>query len=190
MTETMTYSDPTVMGSWTIPGGVTSFTMQAIGGGGGGYSDSNSGGSQFTGGGGGNCSATFNGIAPGSIVQIYVGGFGSGSNGVGSDGDGGTSQYLPSGQYAGGIGLNGGGGGAFTYVNVITFDNLNQSSVTTTLMIAGGGGGGAGGQGGGAGGYGGGNATFNGASGTGTAPVGGHPVVLITCPRKVETLVL
>ena len=135
---------------FTVPAGVTSITIEAIGGGGGQaiYVDG------CPGGGAGQVQANFS-VNPTDTLKIYIGG--KGLAGIGASG--GTNSYA-SGGNGGGVGNGGGSGGAATCVT------LNND--LTMLVIAGGGGGGAYtttpkllGQGG----YGGGNGNANGGNG-------------------------
>lgn len=109
---------------WTVPGGVTSFTGNVIGGGGG--AGKNRGrrgpdGGAGAGGGAGAARATFNNVSSGQRYEISVGSGGNGSNtdrGSGGSGDnGGTTTISGHGKQIRGSGggrgdeKNGGGGG-------------------------------------------------------------------------------
>ena len=141
---------------FTVPAGVTSLTIEAIGGGGGQGTDSDG----CPGGGGGQVQASFN-VISNDTLNIYIGGGGNHGPSVG-----GKNAYTGGGN--GGRGRNGGSGGAATCIT--TNNNL------TMLIIAGGGGGGAYvttpkilGQGG----YGGGNLNANGGNGGNNGGGGG-----------------
>ncbi|WP_194273965.1 Ig-like domain-containing protein [Variovorax paradoxus] len=126
--------------TWTVPAGVTSVQVVAVGG---------AGGASFSinGGKGGRVSALL-AVTPGEALNLFMGG-GGGSragNGIGGIGGGGSSPD----------GAAGGGGGATTLARG-----------ATVLLIAGGGGGAGSSAGGTSGGDGGGNGAASGAPGSG-----------------------
>lgn len=120
--------------TFTVPAGITSITMTALGGGGGNGCVCGATGTVLGGGGGLN-SATF-AVAPGDVVSIRTGGKG----GDGSTGGAGGTAGFNGGGIGGAAGSNqpgssggsGGGGGGETSVHINS----------TTVMVAGGGGGG------------------------------------------------
>lgn len=112
-------------GSWTVPCGVTSVTVQAWGGGGGGAGDSDN----LTtisgsgGGGGGYCTNTFI-VTPGQIIPYVVGTGGAGGAVAGSGGNGTSSTFLTltagfgtGGSISNGAAGVGGGGSGGTVIN-------------------------------------------------------------------------
>ena len=148
--------------TWTVPAGVTSIKVVAIGGGGGGGGMSGTS-AGSAGGAGGTVTSTLT-VTPGQSLALFVGG------------GGGAGTSAPSGTYGAG-----GGGGASSNVDARAADQI----------IAGGGGGGggyspqtsAGGKGGGvsgAGGAGGTNGSITGGSGGagGTGGAGGSSVMM------------
>ncbi len=144
--ETVTYNSVSTT-TWTVPAGVVSITVTAIGGGGGGGgSDSNQG---AVGRSGARISGTL-AVSPGEVLTISVGSGGAGGSGEAGSAPGGKGGVNSLG-YNGGSGGNsgpngvsgaGGGGGA---ASVVIRNN-------TPLVVAAGGGGGGGGGNNGAGG--------------------------------------
>jgi hypothetical protein len=158
----VTYNDD---GSFTVPSGCTSFTVEALGGGGGG--SAKNGGTKGAGGGsGGHAIKTFSGIAEGTVLEINIGrggacgstaassgGYTGGAGGmigkVGGDGaglgiggaGGAGSLHGGTGGVGGYAGAGGGGGGddclGVSGGGATTF----RSSTGMDLVVAGGGGG-------------------------------------------------
>lgn len=103
-----TYTSST---TWTVPDGVTSIAVIAMGAGGGGGGGATAYGANVAGGGGGGGGggyvfAPYVGVAPGSAISVGVGA--SGAGGTGTDVSGNTSKN----------GGNGGNGGAATFSGV------------------------------------------------------------------------
>ena len=158
-TATCTYLPTGTTQTLTVPAGVTSLQIVAVGGQGG----SGLGG---PGGNGAKVAGTLSGVSPGQVLYVIVGG--NGGNGSGAHANG-----QPGGFYGGGAGGNGsaggGGGGGASEIDIPFF-----SSILRVLIAAGGGGApGAESYGGDAGMDGGGNpvqlSTSGGGAGTSTA---------------------
>ena len=99
---------------WTVPEGITSVTIQAVGGGGGG--------GRYSLGGAGCLVTSTVGVTPGQVLDIYVGGGGVGTTGTVSAGGGGATTVditSPGRIVAGG----GGGGGGYDNVDPNAFPN-------------------------------------------------------------------
>ncbi|MDD4149847.1 MAG: hypothetical protein PHE33_07445, partial [Bacteroidales bacterium] len=182
-------------GSFVVPAGVTSVTVECWGGGGGGRSSAVNGGG---GGGGAYTKASLTGLTVGSTIDITVGGAGAVDNDGGTTitkigsttvasayggkkgtttagGDGGAAQSGYTAAYAGGKGGNGttsstfrggGGGGGSAY----TYQGGGIGSNGAGGLAISGGKGGAGGSGTGNGGKG---ANYNSTADAGTLPGGG-----------------
>ncbi len=152
---TVSYSYTGATSTFTVPAGVTSITVRALGSGGG---IGNSGGGN--GGAGGSSSGTL-AVTPRHVLSILVGGAG-GSGSYGGAGYGG----------GGGGSTNGAGGGGMTWLSA-----TSTFSTSTVILVAGGGGGGSayssaltGGAGGGSSG---GNSVGGGGGGTQSGAGGG-----------------
>lgn len=145
-------------GTYTVPAGVTSITVQCWGGGGGGgavkynyVNDFCAGG----GGGGGFATATF-AVNPGDVISVSIGAFGAGGTNGGNGGVGGTSSVTYSGIKAqasggnGGIGITGSGvgaggnGGTVIVGTGFTGGKGGNGFIGSSFDVGGGGGGGAG----------------------------------------------
>lgn len=147
-------------GTWTVPCGVTSITVQVWGGGGGGYGDNNNDDIVGYGGGGGGFTTAIIPVSPGQIFNYNVG-----SGGIGGSPNGGTGgnsffSTLTANGGAGGTGGIAGQGGTASGGTMNTSGNNGNAGSNPT----GGAGGNGGGPGGGAGGTGGGDGV-NGFSG-------------------------
>ncbi|MDK2770979.1 MAG: GEVED domain-containing protein [Flavobacterium sp.] len=145
-------------GTWTVPCGVTSITVEAWGAGGTGGGSTVNNDSGDGGGSGAYTSGTFT-VTPGSNIAYYVGRSFNGGTGNGADGEDTTI-----------LGMNAGGGQG---------GNANGGSVTGTGGVASGGTTNTNGNNGGAGGTGtggdGGDAPNGGAGGNGTSNANGQP---------------
>lgn len=146
-------------GTYTIPAGVTSITVECRGGGGGGGgAKSSSGGDAAGGGGGGGAySTTTVSVTPGQTITVSIGAGGTqGSNNGGTGGNGGTSSvtYNSSvvasasggmGGVGGTSGAKAGGAGASTGTGTVRFGgNGGNGFIGGSFDFGGGGGGGAG----------------------------------------------
>jgi hypothetical protein len=98
-------------GSWTVPCGVTSVTVQAWGGGGGGAGDGSNATTSGGGGGGGGYSTSSISVTPGTLINFTVGAGGPGGSGNANGTLGGTSTFSTVSAPGGGGGLFAGGGG-------------------------------------------------------------------------------
>jgi hypothetical protein len=142
--------------TFTVPAGVSTVNVVAVGGSGGGA------GSKAPGGFGGELSASL-AVSPGQVLYVEVGGNGGSGSGSGAGGFNGGGK--------GGTGAGGGGGAS----DVRTVPQGESTSLASRVIVAGGGGGGAtapgganaGAGGAGAGGGGAGEETGNGAGGAG-----------------------
>ncbi|WP_158430192.1 glycine-rich protein [Nocardia cyriacigeorgica] len=147
-----------------VPAGVTSVTIDAVGGGGGHFGDTGIGGA------GGGVTATVD-VRPGTELAVTVGQWGHDNGGFG-DGHGGRHGTAP-----GSGGASGGGGGGSTAVESTLSPCGTHAPVGKSYLVVAGGGGGAGGNSGagdGAGGDGGagGNPAHDGNSGDGNSDIG------------------
>lgn len=155
--------------SWRVPDGVFEVTVDARGGAG--ANGARFGGSFGTGGAGAQVVANL-AVAPGQVLQLMVGGAGSGvAGGFNGGGAGGTSAR------AGAVGGGGGGGGASDVRVGVCAASLGCTLADRIIVAAGGGGGAAIGGNGGAGGAVGASGQANGMNGApgtgGTATAGG-----------------
>jgi hypothetical protein len=154
----------TANGSFTVPCGVTSISVQVWGGGGGGAGDGTNNTTAGAGGGGGGYSTGVIAVVPGNVIAYTVGAGGAGGGGATNGGAGGATTFSTVSAAGGGGGTReNGGGGAGGLGNTNNGVAGANSSGTT------GGNGGAGGNGGngGAGGTNGNNGS------AGVAPGGG-----------------
>lgn len=134
-------------GSWTVPCGVTSVTVQAWGGGGGGAGEGTDNGvSSAHGGGGGGYVTTSLIVAPGTVIPYTVGA--GGTFGTGNGGNGGNTTFST-------ITANGGTGGTSAAVGIggsgsggTVTNGSNGSAPSGTTGGSGGNSGGPGGTGG------------------------------------------
>lgn len=141
----------TTSGSWTVPSGITSVTVEAWGGGGGGGGRYNQSGSSGGGGGGAYAKATIN-VTPGNSYEYTIGDGGAGTVNIlaitdGSDGGdtywGNGSELLAAGGKGGsGTTIGGAGGLSADSVGEGKYDGGNGANGSGT--VGGGGGGGAG----------------------------------------------
>jgi hypothetical protein len=164
VTTTQTFNYTGGMQTWTVPAGVTSITIDAVGAGGGTGANGNSSGGPTAGGVGGKGSKASGTLAvtPGQVLNIFVGGagatptggFNGGANGgnVNAGGGGGASDVRVGGVAAAnrvivGAGAGGGGRGGCESANTITGgtggdgggNGVNASNAPTAGGVAGGG---------------------------------------------------
>jgi hypothetical protein len=168
----------TTSGSWTVPAGVTTITVEAWGGGGGGGRDNTTGTDAGASGGGGGAYARKNtyAVTPGSVIAYTVGGAGTGDTTGTAATAGGTTSFpttSPVCSAGGGGGAVSGAAGTVGAAGTATVGDVLTSGAPGSIGVDNGanGSGGAGGAGanGGAGGSGGTDA----AGTAGTAPGGG-----------------
>lgn len=151
-------------GSFTVPCGVTSITVQCWGAGGGGAGDV-SGGVYGSGGGGGGYSAANIAVVPGTVIAYTVGTGGAGGAGNSNGAAGGSTTFSTVIAGGGGGGtVNGGVGGVG---GVGTVQNGTNGSISTIFLS------GAGGNAGGGGGTGGAAQSGNANGNPGNPPGGG-----------------
>lgn len=153
----------TASGSFTVPCGVTSISVQAWGGGGGGAGDGNNNTTAGGGGGGGGYSTGTIAVTPGQVIAYTVGAGGTAGAGASNGGNGGNTTFST-------VTANGGRGGTAEGAGG-TAGTGNTNNGVAGLAGSGttGGNGGAGGNGGN-----GGAGSPNGVNGNpGTAPGGG-----------------
>jgi hypothetical protein len=156
------------VGSWTVPCGVTSVTVQCWGGGGGGGGDGTAGSPGGSGGGGGGFVTNVLTVTGNQVISYTVGAGGTGGAGNASGTVGGNTIFSS-------ITANGGSGGLFNNASTTAGGSGSGGTIATgTIGAAGGASGGNGGTGGGVGGGAGGVGGAANANGTaGTAPGGG-----------------
>jgi uncharacterized repeat protein (TIGR01451 family) len=178
-------------GTFTVPAGVTSVTVEARGGGGGGGGRSNTGLGGAGGGGGGAYARGMVAVVPGTTTNVVVGAGGAGGPAGNNNGSPGGSSYFGasnvlavggSGGNGGASGAGGAGGSIAASIGTTKYNGGDGAAGTSTT--SGGGGGGAGdandggnavGTVGGAGGLDGGGAGANGLDANGVGLVGSVP---------------
>jgi len=168
LAQTTVSSSSSGVGSWTVPCGVTSITVQCWGGGGGGGGDGTNNSIGGAGGGSGAYVTTTIAVTGGQVYSYTVGAAGTGGSGAGAGTAGGATKFSA-------ITANGGLGGASN--SSTATGTVSGSGGTVTNGTAGAGGGANGGTGGSAPGAGGGAGGAGGSAGSdganGSAPGGG-----------------
>jgi hypothetical protein len=140
-TVTCTYSSTGAEQTFTVPAGVTSVDISAVGGEGGeGSTFSSSGPSQGAGGFGASVSVT-KAVTPGDVLYVEVGG-----NGTSNDAADATGGFNGGGSGSAYGGAGSGGGGGASDVRTVSCsspcDTNDSTSLASRVLIAGGGGGG------------------------------------------------
>jgi hypothetical protein len=148
LSQTTTTISTAGAGTWTVPCGVTSITVECWGAGGGGGGAN---GTTAGGGGGGAYSSKTHSVSPGQVISIYIGNGGTGGNGLNNGNPGQDTWFLSNttqlakGGNPGLANITGGLGGSFDdSIGDLKRRGGNGADGLVTAISSGGGGGAAG----------------------------------------------